>query len=283
MQTLHAPSPEPHLTIRPSRGWAALNLREMWQFRDLFLTLAERDVKVRYKQTALGMVWVVFQPLVSALIFAFVFGSVAQLEAPGGVPYLLFAFAGTLAYNSLFNPALTRVSNSLVGNQQLVSKVYFPRLILPLSTTVSTLLDFAVGAAVLGLLIAVRWHFPGANLLLAPVCLILLMALALGMGLFATALAVQYRDVVHVLPVFTQLLLYASPVAYAVATVPEKYRTLYYLNPLASVLEAFRWSVLGAGTLEWGWLAYSAACAIALLAGGAFAFKRMERRFADVI
>lgn len=283
MQTLQAPSPQPQLTIRPRRGWSAIDLREMWQFRDLFLTLAERDIKVRYKQTALGAVWVVFQPLVSALIFAFVFGSVAKLEAPSGVPYLLFAFAGTLAYNSLFSPTLTRVSGSMVGNQQLVSKVYFPRLILPLSTTFSTLLDFAVGAGILALFILTRWYFPGINLLLAPVCILLLLMLAMGIGLFAAALAVQYRDVIHILPVFTQLLLYASPVAYAVAVVPEKYRTLYYLNPLASVLEAFRWSVLGAGNVEWGWLAYSATVATALLVGGAFAFKRMERRFADVI
>ncbi len=275
--------PRPLLTIRPSSGWAAIDLREMWHFRDLFLTLAERDVKVRYKQTALGAVWVIIQPLLSAGVLSFVFGSVAKLEAPGKIPYFLFAFAGTLAFSSVFSSTLTRVTNSMVGNQQLVSKVYFPRLILPFSTTSSTLLDFIVGLGMFMVLLLVYWQLPGANVLLMPVCVVVLLMLALGAGLMATAIAVSYRDVIHILPVATQFLLYASPVAYAVAEVPDQYLLLFYLNPLTSVLEAFRWSVFGVGEVPWGWFGYSAAVAVGLLIIGAFSFRRMERRFADVI
>lgn len=273
----------PHVSIRPAKGWQGVDLREIWHFRDLFLTLAERDIKVRYKQTVLGVFWVVIQPLLSAGILSFVFGSVAQFEAPSGIPYFLFAFAGTLAFTSVFSTTLTRVSNSMVGNQQLVSKVYFPRLILPFSTTSSTALDFFVGLGMFVVLLLVYWQLPGWTVLLMPFCLLLLLLMALGIGLIATALAVSFRDVLHILPVATQFLLYASPVAYAVAEVPEAYRTLYYLNPLAAVLEAFRWAVFGVGNVEWGWFGYSAAVAAVLFLMGVFLFKRMERKFADVI
>jgi lipopolysaccharide transport system permease protein len=272
---------KPFLTIRPSRGWAALDLRELWQFRDLLLTLAMRDVKLRYKQTALGVVWVVLQPLVSAGIFSFVFGKVAKLPSDG-VPYFVFSYAGLLAWNA-FSSTLSKVSGSLVGNANLVSKVYFPRLTLPLSTVFSSLLDFGVALVMLAVLMVVYHVVPGLGLLLLPVWLLLLLLLSIGFGLFAASLMVSYRDIQYILPVATQFLLYASPIAYAVSAVPEKFRLIYFLNPLSSLLEAFRWSLLNRGSLHPGMLAYATLFSVGIFLLGAFSFKRMERRFADVI
>ena len=272
--------------IEPPTPWAALNLRELWYFRELLWNLAIRDVKLRYRQTALGVIWVILQPLLGAAIFAFVFGKVGRFRTPGGVPYLLFALAGMMCWQ-VFSGTLTRSSNSMVGNAHLVSKVYFPRVLLPLGTLSSTLLDFAVTLAFLCLLLAFRWHFPGTNILLLPVCLLLVASLSLGIGLCATALSVTYRDVQYIIPVMTQLLFYLSPVAYAVDVVlervPPAHRTLYFLNPLASILEAFHWSVLSVGRVHWGWFAYSAVVSLGMLAIGAYVFSRMERRFADVV
>ncbi|CAN5868621.1 ABC transporter permease [soil metagenome] len=271
-----------HLTIRPRSGWAALDLREIWLFRDLLLALAGRDLKVRYKQTSLGVAWVILQPLIGAGIFAFVFGAVAKLEAPGGVPYFLFSFVGLLAWNA-FSGTVNRSSGAMVGNEHLVSKVYFPRLILPISTIFAALIDFAVALGMLAVLLGLLWHLPGTALALMPLVLALMLTLALGIGFAATALSVSYRDVGYVVPVALQFLLYASPVAYPLQEVPEQYRAIYLLNPLAPLLEAFRWSLLGVGEVLWGHLLYSAACAATALIAGAFVFKRMERKFADVI
>lgn len=275
------PAPKPYLRIRPTSGWAALNLRETWQFRDLLMTLAGRDLKLRYKQTALGVIWVVLQPLLAAGIFSFVFGLVAKLPSDG-VPYFVFSFAGLLGWN-LFSGILTKSSVCLLGNQQLISKVFFPRLVLPLSTVPSVLVDFAIAAALMvGLLVAYRIA-PGWGLLLLPIWMATIAALALGVGLVTSALTVSYRDVQYILPVFTQMLLYASPVAYAASKVPAEWRGVYFLNPLASLLDAFRWSLLGGPEPMWGSVAYAAVLSAGVLVWGAFAFKKMERRFADVI
>jgi lipopolysaccharide transport system permease protein len=272
---------KPHLVLRPLTGWQALSLRELWPFRDLLRTLAMRDVKLRYRQTALGVLWVVLQPLLAAGIFSFVFGRVAKLSSDG-VPYFLFSYAGLLGWNA-FNSVLTRSSGSLVQNSQLISKVFFPRLMLPLSTLASALIDFLVAFALLLVLLPLYHILPTAALLLLPVWLLLLMLMALGLGLIAAALMVSYRDVMHILPVLTQFLMYASPVAYAVSNVPQKLRALYFLNPLTGLLEAFRWSVIGRGTLQMGVLLYSTLFALGLFVFGAYAFKTMERKFADVI
>lgn len=277
-----APPARPLLTIRPSRGWAVVDVREVWEFRDLLVSLAGRDLKIRYKQTVLGVLWVVLLPLTAAGIFAFVFGGVAKLETPGGVPYFLFTFTGLLAWN-LFNGTLGRASSVMVGNEHLVSKVYFPRLILPLSTVSTGLIDLAVASGMLIILLIAFWHLPGVEILLLPVCLTLLLMLSLGAGMAATALAVSYRDIGYILPVLLQLLLYLSPIAYPLAEVPERFRAIYSLNPLVPLLEAFRWSVLGVGTVPWGGLAYAAVVSLLVLVGGALVFRRMERRFADVI
>lgn len=275
------PNRRPHRTLGPRSGWQPINLRQLWHFRDLLLSLAARDVKLRYRQTALGVLWVVLQPLVGALVFAFVFGTVAKLP-DGGVPPLALSFAGLLAWNA-FNTTLTKASTSLIQNAQLISKVFFPRLLLPVSTVFAALIDFAVSLAVMAVILGMYRIVPGPGLLLLPLWTLLILLLALGLGLFAAALAVSYRDVQYILPVLTPFLLYASPVGYSAAAVPARWQALYFLNPLTSLLEAFRWSLLGHGDLRWGYLGYAAAMAIGVFIGGAFAFRRMERWFADVI
>ncbi|MEZ4422208.1 MAG: ABC transporter permease [Gemmatimonadota bacterium] len=277
------PATAPPLTIlEPPRRWDGPPLRELWRFRDLLGTLALRDLKVRYKQTVLGLFWVLAQPFAAAGVFAFVFGRVASLEAPGGVPYFLFTFAGLQAW-LLFSNTLTRSTNALVGNFQLVQKVYFPRLILPLSTVVASLLDFLIVMVLFTVLLLLQWHLPGVEVLWAPVCLALLLALALGLGFASSALAVAYRDVRHAQPVLTQLLLYASPVAYAVTVVPERYRGVYLLNPIAPILETFRYALLGTGDPPWTAFGIAAAVCVVVFIGGMIVFTRLDRMFADVI
>jgi len=281
--TTSSPRPiaEPITKIRSSSGWAALNLPETWKFRDLLISLASRDLKLRYKQTALGVIWVIVQPLMAAGIFSFVFGKVAQLPS-GGVPYLLFSFAGLLGWN-LFSNTVTKCSGCLVGNSQLISKVFFPRLILPLSTIPSVLVDFAVAAAMMSVLMFIYGVAPGWGVLLLPVWMALLLTLALGIGLCTAALAVSYRDVQYVVPVFMQILLYASPIAYAVSAVPADLRSVYLLNPLSAPLEAFRASLLHTSWPAPSSLAGAAVVSALVFLVGLYSFKRMERQFADVI
>ena len=275
----------PHLTIQPASGWQAINLRELWQFRDLLTTLAQRDVKLRYRQTALGVVWVVLQPLIAAVIFTFVFGKVANIPPPPGVPYFVFAYAGLMAWNA-FNSTLTKSSGCLLQNSGLVSKVYFPRLALPLSTVFSSLIDFGVSLVVLIVLMAINHVAVTPAILLMPVLLLLILMLAVGVGLFLSALMVSYRDVQYILPVATQFLLYASPIpyslAYALAKV-AKYKLFFLINPLSGFLEGFRWSLLGTVHPAWGSLVYSVVVTLFIFVSGAFFFKKMERKFADVI
>jgi lipopolysaccharide transport system permease protein len=271
----------PLMKIRATSKWAAINVKELWQFRDLLFTLSNRDLKLRYKQTALGVIWVVLQPLLAAGIFSFVFGKVAKMPSDG-MPYFLFSYAGLLGWN-LFNNTLTKSSGCLIGNSHLISKVFFPRLVLPLSTVPSTLVDFAVAAGMMAVLMVIYHVAPTPGLLLLPVWMALLTLLSLGIGLITAALAVSYRDVTYILPVFTQLLMYASPIAYAASAVPERLRTYYQLNPLAPILEAFRWSLLHRGDMQPTPLAYATLTSVAVFVIGLYSFKRMERKFADVI
>jgi lipopolysaccharide transport system permease protein len=282
---------KPTLMIRPSSGWSALNLTEVWHFRDLMLTLAGRDIKLRYKQTALGMIWVILQPLMAAGIFTVVFSKIAKLSSDG-VPYFLFAFVGQLGWN-LFNGTVSKASGSLVGNSNLISKVFFPRLVLPLSGIPSTLLDFGVAAMMLvGLMIyfhmtgdaSARLHTtPGWPMLLVPVWMALLLLMSMGIGLVTAGLTVTYRDVQYIMPVVLSLMMYASPVAYGASNVPESIKPFFYLNPMTPLLEGFRWSLLNTDAPDWRYVGFSAAAALVVMAWGAFSFKRMERRFADVV
>ncbi len=269
------------LYIRPASGWAALDLREVWHFRDLLFTLAGRDLKLRYKQTALGAIWVVIQPLAAAGISTLVFGQIAKMPSDG-LPYFLFAFTGQLGWN-LFSNTVSKASSSLIGNSHLISKVYFPRLILPLSGVPSTLVDFGV-ACLMMLFLFFTYHIvPGLALLLLPFWMAVLFAMGLGLGLVVSALAVDYRDVNYIFPVFMQLLVYASPVAYGVSGIPASIRPYYDMNPASSILEGFRWSLIHTAAPNGYNVAYATCASLLILFAGAFAFKRMERRFADVV
>ena len=271
----------PRTTIRPVSGWASLDLREVWTFRDLLMTLAGRDLKVRYKQTALGVAWVVLQPLLAAGVFSFVFGAVAGLPSDG-VPYLPFSFAGLLGWN-FFSNLLSKVSGCLVGNSNLISKVFFPRLVLPLSGLGSSFVDLLVSLVMMAILLAGYRIVPSGAVVLLPVAIAVLAAFATGVGLWTAALMVSYRDVAYILPVALNILLYASPVAYSVAAVPARLRWVYQLNPLTPPLEALRNGLLGLPAGDGRLLALSALLSAAVLVGGLYAFKRLERSFADVI
>lgn len=269
------------LRLAPGHRNVRRELAETWQARDLLITFADRDLRLRYRQTALGVVWVVLQPLIAAGIFAFVFGTVAHLSTEG-TPYLLFTFAALTGWN-LFSGILTRASACLVGNANLVSRVYFPRLILPLSVVPAALVDFIVSLGMFAVLLAVYGVAPTIAILTLPLWILLLSAGAFGAGLVAASLTVRYRDVQYVLPVMVQLLLYASPVAYAAARVPERWQTLYYLNPLVAVIEGLRWSMLGTAPPSAGSVAWSVLVAMLAVVTGVIVFRRMERSFADVI
>ncbi len=246
------------------------------------MALAVRDIKLRYRQTLLGVVWVLIQPLLAAGIFAFIFGHVAHLDS-AGEPYILFSYMGLLVWN-LFNGSILKASGALVANSALVSKVYFPRMLLPFSTIISSLLDFAIGLAV-GLILLLCYGVGiGLSLWSAPFWLVLLLMFSAGAGLFCAALAVAYRDVLHILPVGLQLLLYGSPVGYSIAAIPAGWpRMLYRLNPLAPMIEGFRNAMLGHGFIGFHSAIYAIAASVFALAAGLLFFRRMERQFADVI
>ena len=274
--------PKPLLTIRPRRSWLPTNPRELWAFRELLVRLTARDVTLRYRQTALGVIWVVLQPLLTAGILSFVFGSVAGLPAPAGIPYFVFSLAGMVAWNA-FSQTTLRASGALLGNSQLVSKVYFPRLMLPLSAVGSTLVDTVVSLVLLAGLMVATGVSPGWAIVAAPLWLLLLLAGAMGIGLATGALMVRYRDVQFVLPVAIQFLLFASPIAYTLASVPASAQWAYKLNPLTGLLEGFRWSVLGMPRPSTGLLLYAGGVSLVMLLVGTAIFNRTERQFADVI
>jgi homopolymeric O-antigen transport system permease protein len=272
-----------HLRIEPSRRLFELkNLFEIWEFRELLMALAMRDIKLRYRQTALGVTWVVLQPLLASGILAFVFGTVAGVTKPGRTSVFIFVLAGFIGW-SLFSAAFSRASQSLLQHSALISKVFFPRIILPASAMVSALLDLAVALAFFFLLAGLLGTPIGWQALMTPVWLALLLVLSLGLGLFSAALSVRFRDVQYITPVFIQILFYASPIAYQTAAVPEKWRPLFLLNPLASVLECLRWSLLHEGQLYLTGVLYCTFVSFLILALGLLFFRSAEKEFADVI
>jgi lipopolysaccharide transport system permease protein len=271
--------------IQPTRGLAALNLRAAWEYRELLYFLVWRDVKVRYKQTALGVAWIVLQPVISTVVFTLLFGILLEVPS-GGVPYPVFALAGLVPW-SYFAGSLTKSSTSLVGSSHLITKVYFPRLIIPLSGVLSGLVDFGVTFLVLVVLLVVYRITPTWGVLLLPVFLLLAMATALGFGLWLSALNVRYRDVNYLVPFLVQIWMYLTPVVYGVTLIPEPYRWLLALNPMTVVVEGFRWALLGSaapasGTAP-GVLALSLVIVAVVLISGLFYFRSTERTFADVI
>jgi lipopolysaccharide transport system permease protein len=267
--------------IAPSRGLSAVNLREIWAYRDLLYFLAWRDVKVRYKQTVLGAAWAVLQPLMTMVVFSLFFGRLAGVPSDD-VPYPIFSYTALVPW-TLFATGLTQASNSLVGSANLIRKIYFPRLLVPLATVLSSLVDFAIAFAVLLLMMLFYGFVPTANALWLPLLLALTLVTTLGVGLWLSALNVQFRDVRYTLPFLTQLWLFATPIAYPSSLLPPQWRVLYGLNPMAGVVEGFRWALLGTGTAPGPMIAVSAVAALLLLASGALYFRRMERTFADIV
>jgi lipopolysaccharide transport system permease protein len=268
--------------IRPHRGWVSLNLRELWSYRELAYFFVWRDLKVRYKQTAFGALWAVIQPFMLMVVFSLFLGRVSGI-APAGVPYPLFAFAGLVPW-TLFAQSLVGSSDSLVGASNLLQKVYFPRLLLPVAAVGSYLLDFVIAMGVLGLLMLYFGALPSLAILWVIPLTALALATSLAVGICLSAVNVRYRDVRYAVPFLVQLWLFASPVAYSADLVPAQWRTLYQLNPMAGVIEGFRWALLGQGAPPPVGAILISACvtAVVLLLGLAY-FRRTERTFADVI
>jgi lipopolysaccharide transport system permease protein len=278
-QAKQSESPVRTVRIEPPRGWLDLRLAETWSYRELLYFLVWRDIKVRYKQTVIGVAWVVIQPLLSMGVFTLFFGRLAKLPSDG-LPYPLFYFAA-LAPWSYFSTALSSATNVVVDNQRIITRVYFPRLILPLSSVVSGLLDFAIAFIVLVVMVVGYGLRPGSQVLWLPLLLLLALGTALAMGLWLSALNALYRDVRYVVPFLMQFWLLASPVAYPSSLVPVRWHWLYGLNPMAGVIEGFRWALTGHGEQPGSLLMASALAVAALLAGGAIFFQRMEGAIAD--
>ncbi len=272
-------SPAP-LVIVPAKGWQALELNDLWKFRELLYFLTWRDIKVRYKQTVLGVGWAVLQPVLTMVIFSVIFGQLAKLPSEG-IPYPIFTYAALLPWQ-LFAFALTNSSNSLVSSQNLVSKVYFPRLVIPIASVLPGLVDFAISFVVFaGMMIF--YHVPlTGRIVTLPLFLLLALASALAMGLWLSALNVAYRDIRYVVPFLTLAWQYATPVAYSSTLIPEKWRLLFGLNPMSGVVEGFRWALLGKGDVG-GLFWVSVVIIVVLLISGLAYYKRMEATFADVI
>jgi lipopolysaccharide transport system permease protein len=269
------------IVIQPGGGLFHLELKSIWQYRELLYFLIWRDVKVRYKQTAIGAGWAIFQPLITMMIFTVIFGTFAKIPSDG-LPYPIFAFAALLPWN-YFAQAIGRSSVSLVGSANLISKVYFPRLIIPLSAAVAPLVDFAVAFVILLAMMAWFGIAPTWGVLAMPLFLLLALATAVAVGLWLSALDVRYRDVGYTIPFVVQIWMYLSPVAYPVSLMPESWRLLYSLNPMAGVIEGFRWALLGKGNPDFGVMTASTVMVMALLLGGIVYFRQMERTFADVV
>lgn len=278
---LPAAAEAPVLVIEPSRGWVGLKLKELWEYRELVYFLVWRDVKVRYKQTALGAAWAVIQPLFSMLVFTVVFGKLAKMPSDG-IPYPLFSYAALLPWN-YFAQGLSSSSDSLVGSANLIRKVYFPRLAIPVAAVCGGVVDFLIAFGVLLLMMGYFGVSPTANVVWLPGFLLLAVVTALGVGLWLSALNVQYRDVKYTVPFLVQFWMYATPIVYPSSLLPEPWKTLYGVNPMAGVVEGFRWALLGVKTPPGAMLWVSVAAAVLLLVSGAYFFRRMEKTFADVV
>jgi lipopolysaccharide transport system permease protein len=267
--------------IRPSKGWRALDLRELWQYRELLYFLIWRDIKVRYKQTALGASWAIIQPFFTMVVFSLFFGRLAGIPSDG-VPYPIFSFAALVPW-TFFANGLTMSANSLVGSQNLLKKVYFPRLAIPIATVLAGAVDFALAFTVLLIMMLFYGIVPTIAVLWLMPLLALALVTSLGVGLWFSALNVQYRDVKYIVPFLVQFWLFATPIAYPSSMLDEPWRTLYAINPMVGVVEGFRWALLGVDTAPGPMIAVSTFAAVVILVGGAFYFRRLERTFADVV
>lgn len=269
--------------IKPSTGLTTLNLRDLWLYRELIYFMIWREVKVRYKQTMLGAAWAIIQPVLTMIVFTFLFGRIAKLPTDGNIPYPIFSYTALLPWQ-LFSAALNQASRSLTSNQNMVSKIYFPRLVLPLASVLSGLVDFAIAFVILiGLMVYYRVT-PSINAIWAlPLFLLLAVATALGVALWLAAINVKYRDVNYALPFMTQFWLFLTPVAYSASLISDKWQVVYSLNPMAGVVNGFRWALLGVGAGPDAGLWTSVGIAVLILFSGLYYFRNMEKTFADTI
>jgi lipopolysaccharide transport system permease protein len=271
----------PVLRIEPSKGWVSLQLRELWEYRELLYFFTWRDIKVRYKQTALGAAWAIIQPLLTMVVFSLFFGRLAKVPSDG-IPYPIFSYAALVPW-VFFANGLTQASNSLVGSANLIRKVYFPRLMMPISSVVSGIVDFVLAFAVLLGMMLYYGVIPTLNVLWLPLFVLLALVTSLAAGIWLSGINVQFRDVRYVVPFLTQLWLFATPIAYPSSLLPEPWRTLYALNPMVGVVEGFRWALLGTAQRPGAMIIVSTLMAVAFLVAGTFYFRRMEKTFADIV
>ena len=270
----------PTIVIRPPKKWVPINFSEIWQYRELVYFFTWRDVKIRYKQTALGFLWAIIQPLFMMVVFTLFFGGFAQVPSDG-IPYPLFSFAALIPW-TLFAEGLTRSSTSMVSNANIMTKVYFPRLAMPISGILSPLVDFAIAFVILILMMAYYGFVPTIAIVFLPLFILLAIMTSLAVGLWLSALNVKYRDFQYTIPFLIQIWLCASPVVYPSSMLPEQFQVIYGLNPMAGVIEGFRWALLGT-TPPGGMILVSVVVVVLLLVGGLFYFRRMEQYFADVV
>src|SRR2546430_4345112 len=278
---LKASADLPVFFIKPESGLASLGLKELWEYRELLYFLTWRDIKVRYKQTVLGAAWAIIQPVFMMLVFSLFFGRLAHMSSDG-IPYPIFVYCALLPWQ-LFAHALTESSNSLVANERLITKVYFPRLVVPISAVLGGLIDFAIAFVILLLMMAYYGIAPTRAVLALPALVLFAIMTALAVGLWLSALNVQYRDVRYTINFLIQFWLFATPVVYPSSIVPERWRALYGLNPMAGVVEGFRWALLGKSNPPGALLGVSIAMVVLILIGGLYYFRRMEQNFADVV
>jgi lipopolysaccharide transport system permease protein len=266
--------------IRPMDGWMPIDLKELWEYRELVHTFAMRDIKVRYKQTALGAAWAVIQPFMMMVVFTIFFGKLAKIPSEG-IPYPLFSYAALLPW-TLFSEGITRSTNSMITNSNIMTKVYFPRLVMPISGILSPIIDFMIAFFILIAMMLFYGFVPTINIVWLPVFILLALMTSLGVGLWLSAFNVQYRDFQYTLPFLIQLWLFASPVVYPSSLLTESYRWIYGLNPMAGVIEGFRWALLGTNPPS-TMIAFSFVIVMVILISGAYYFKRMEKTYADVV
>lgn len=271
---------EPTVIIEPSGPWPRIDLRELWAYRNLFLFLVWRDIKVRYAQTVLGAGWAIIQPVLAMVVFTVIFGNFAKIPSDG-VPYPVFSLAALVPW-IYFSTALTTASNSLIANPNLITKVYLPRLVIPLAPVLAGLVDFAIALVILFAMMLAFGIVPSSGVAVLPILVLIMMMAAAGIGCLLAALNIQYRDVKHIVPFLVQVLMFASPIVYPMSLVPEAYRVAYALNPMAGVIEGFRSVLLGTNSISWSLLSVSAVSSVVFLTIGALYFRRMERVFADV-
>lgn len=269
------------LILKPTHGWGSLNLGEMWKYRELTYFLIWRDIKVRYKQTVLGASWAILQPFLSMVVFSIFFGGFLNVPSEG-VPYPIFSYAALLPWG-VFSKALNDAGRSLVANRSMITKIYFPRMVIPLSSVLSGLVDFSIAFVVL---MGMMWYFhiaPTSNIWTLPFFLLLALMTALGVGLWLSALNVLYRDIGYIIPFLTQFWFYITPIVYPSSEVPEQLRYIYALNPMVGVVEGFRWALLNTSTPPGPMVAVSTVISVVILISGMFYFRRMERTFADMV